>query len=294
MSKERCAAATVLACFAVIFTVSGKVVSSQFPWRSTIKYQTLSGPNNRFTLEYPTRDWQVLPGGGSVVLTLAQKNNEATVVIDYMRMGVELRPDEIAELFANLEAQHVAERQPDAKDVKAVLTGTPTGRIVVLNYLRPGLRGTERVVQYSIPIAQDLYRVICSAPIVQFKTYEPIFTHIAYSFRFPGGASTGLQSEMVQTAVSKTDRIEPPRKTKDARPVYPPEALKTGLQGEVVIEATIGPDGKVTGVRVIESTSSVFDAAAMDAVRRWEFTPTLVDGVPTPVTIRATVTFRRQ
>ncbi|MCX6538158.1 MAG: energy transducer TonB [Acidobacteria bacterium] len=226
-----------------------------------------------------------------MLLTLAQKNNEATVVIDHMRMGVELRPDEIAEVFANLEAQNVAEHQPEAKDVKAVVTGTPTGRIVVLNYLRPGLRGAERVVQYSMPIAQDLYRLICSALIGKFNTYEPIFTQIAYSFRSPAGASTTPKSEMVQAAVSTTDRTTPPRKTKNVNPAYPPEAVKDRLQGEVIMEAMIGADGKVTAVRVIKSTSGVFDAAAMDAVRQWEFTPTLVGGVPTPVRLSVRVAF---
>jgi hypothetical protein len=36
----------------------------------------------------------------------------------------------------------------------------------------------------------------------------------------------------------------------------------------------------------------MLDAAALDAVRQWQFTPTLVNGVPTPVKMTLTVAFR--
>jgi protein TonB len=36
----------------------------------------------------------------------------------------------------------------------------------------------------------------------------------------------------------------------------------------------------------------LLDDAALEAVRQWAYTPTLVDGVPTPVIMTVTVTFR--
>jgi protein TonB len=38
----------------------------------------------------------------------------------------------------------------------------------------------------------------------------------------------------------------------------------------------------------------VLDDAALEAVRQWTYTPTLLDGVPTPVVMTVTVTFRLQ
>ena len=73
--------------------------------------------------------------------------------------------------------------------------------------------------------------------------------------------------------------IKPPMKTKDVRPVYPPIAQSARVQGVVIIEATIGPDGKVQDARVLRSIP-LLDAAALDAVKQWEFTPTLLNGVP--------------
>ncbi len=84
--------------------------------------------------------------------------------------------------------------------------------------------------------------------------------------------------------------IKPPMKTKDIRPVYPPIAQSARVQGVVIIEATIGPNGRVQDARVLRSIP-LLDAAALDAVRQWEFTPTLLNGVPVPVIMTVTVQF---
>jgi protein TonB len=84
--------------------------------------------------------------------------------------------------------------------------------------------------------------------------------------------------------------IKPPMKTKDQRPVYPPIAQSARVQGVVIIEATIGPNGKVQDARVLRSIP-LLDASALDAVKQWEFTPTLLNGVPVPVIMTVTVQF---
>jgi protein TonB len=87
--------------------------------------------------------------------------------------------------------------------------------------------------------------------------------------------------------------IKAPQKIKDVRPVYPPIAQSARVQGVVIIEATIGPDGKVTDAKVLRSVP-LLDQAALDAVREWEFTPTLLNGVPVPVIMTVTVNFTLQ
>ncbi len=85
--------------------------------------------------------------------------------------------------------------------------------------------------------------------------------------------------------------IGPPIKTYDVRPVYPPDAKDAGIQGVVIIEATIGADGKVKDAKVLRSIPQL-DQAALDAVRQWEFTPTVVGGVAVPVIMTVTVSFK--
>jgi TonB family protein len=87
-------------------------------------------------------------------------------------------------------------------------------------------------------------------------------------------------------------KIHAPKKIKDVKPVYPAIAQSAGVAGAVTIEATIGPEGKVVDAKVVQSIP-LLDQAALDAVRQWEYTPTLLNGVPVPVLVTVTINFRR-
>ena len=84
--------------------------------------------------------------------------------------------------------------------------------------------------------------------------------------------------------------IARPRKIKDVRPVYPPPAMAARSRGSVLIEATIGADGKVHDARVLQSVA-IFDQAALDAVRQWEFEPSRINGEAVAVKMVIVVTF---
>ena len=73
-------------------------------------------------------------------------------------------------------------------------------------------------------------------------------------------------------------------------PLYPPDAQAARISGVVIIEAVIDPDGKVGSARVLRSIPAL-DQPALDAVRQWEFTPTLQNGVAVPVIMTVTVNF---
>ena len=60
----------------------------------------------------------------------------------------------------------------------------------------------------------------------------------------------------------------------------------------VTIEATIGVDGKVVDAKVINSVP-MLDQAALDAVRQWEYLPSMLNGQPVPVLVTVTVKFTR-
>ena len=64
-------------------------------------------------------------------------------------------------------------------------------------------------------------------------------------------------------------------------PKYPQRAMQARLEGYVILDVTIAPDGSVTDVSVMESNPPrIFDAAAMNAMRKWKFRPKIVDGQP--------------
>jgi TonB family protein len=86
--------------------------------------------------------------------------------------------------------------------------------------------------------------------------------------------------------------VRPPTKIADVTPVYPAVAQAAGIAGDVRIEAVIGRDGTVTSAKVVQGVP-MLDAAALDAVTRWRYTPALLNHAPTEVTANVTVTFAR-
>jgi len=93
-------------------------------------------------------------------------------------------------------------------------------------------------------------------------------------------------------AVKVGGAIRPPTKVKDVTPVYPEIAKAARVSGPVVIEATIGADGKVIDTKVVRSIP-LLDQAAIDAVQQWEYTPPLLNGAPVPVLMTVTINFAR-
>lgn len=105
-------------------------------------------------------------------------------------------------------------------------------------------------------------------------------------------AAAAARARAKMAPVRVGGRIRAPNKVKDVKPVYPAIARSAGVAGVVTIEATIGPDGKVIDTKVVRSIP-LLDQAALEAVRQWEYTPTLLNGVPVPVLVTITINFTR-
>jgi TonB family protein len=86
--------------------------------------------------------------------------------------------------------------------------------------------------------------------------------------------------------------IKAPRKVRHVSPIYPTEAVASGAEGLVLLEAVIAKDGSVKDV-IVARGAPMFDAAALNAVRLWMFTPTLLNGMPVEVAMTVTVRFER-
>ena len=72
-------------------------------------------------------------------------------------------------------------------------------------------------------------------------------------------------------------------------PVYPSSAA--GLNGEVVLKATISKDGKVTQVKIVSGHALLAQAAAA-AVKRWRYEPFRLNGVPIEIDNTIVVNFK--
>jgi protein TonB len=84
--------------------------------------------------------------------------------------------------------------------------------------------------------------------------------------------------------------IQEPAKVKHVAPAYPDIAVRSNVQGAVVLDCTISPQGRVAAVTVVRGIP-LLNEAAVAAVRQWVYTPTLRDGVPVPIIMTVTVRF---
>jgi TonB family protein len=99
--------------------------------------------------------------------------------------------------------------------------------------------------------------------------------------RCVGAASGGMGGNILQ-----------PWKLVDVKPVYPDHLRSAGVSGVVTMDALIGTDGTVRDVRVVSSPHPDLDRAAIDAVRRWEFTATILNCTPIDVRMKVTALFK--
>ena len=106
----------------------------------------------------------------------------------------------------------------------------------------------------------------------------------------PPPPSTPLRTTAPPPPIRVGTGIRSPQKVHHVAPRYPDIAVKARISGVVILEATLAEDGSVRDVKVLRSVP-LLDDPAMEAVRQWRFTPTLLNGTPVPVIMTVTVTF---
>lgn len=90
-----------------------------------------------------------------------------------------------------------------------------------------------------------------------------------------------------------TDAVaQPPEIVTYVVPLYPPKARQQGIEGRVLLSVVIDESGKVEDDIQIVDSIPMLDSAAIDAVRRWSFTPGRDDkGHPVRVQLQVPVPF---
>jgi len=149
----------------------------------------------------------------------------------------------------------------------------------------------ERSVQIG-----DLKGIVEYADFVRSDSYK---TWLNSRSRVEGGISEGVVGGVVgglpaapppPAAVRVGGAIKEPKKLVHVNPVYPAIAQSARVQGVVILECTIAPDGTVSDAKVLRSIP-LLDQAAVDAVTQWRFAPTQLNGVPVAVIMTVTVNF---
>ncbi len=101
---------------------------------------------------------------------------------------------------------------------------------------------------------------------------------------------SAVPAPSLQGPIRVGGQVQSARLTSQAMPVFPPLARQARIQGSVRLEAIIGKEGSIENLEVVSGHPLLLQAA-LDAVRRWRYQPTLLNGVAVEVITTIDVNF---
>ena len=163
-----------------------------------------------------------------------------------------------------------------------------------------GTRSLEGAVNGALkvggPEAQQAIKALFDSAVTSVRQwqYDPPFEApltFTVQVRYAKGPEVmAFKPRQEGDALRVGGEIKSPRKIKDVKPIYPPIAREAGVAGVVIIEVRIGTDGRIEEGHVLKSIP-LLDEAALDAVKQWQFEPTLMNGAPVPLMMTVTINF---
>jgi TonB family protein len=168
----------------------------------------------------------------------------------------------------------------------------------IAGQIEKGLRTIGRPPERASVVRQaaDAFIEAALSSVREWRYDPPAAAPLAFDVVVRIGTAPEImqfQSAGAGDALRIGSNISAPAKIKDVQPVYPPVAQAAHVAGVVIMEVRIGTDGHVEEAHVLRSIP-LLDQAALDAVKQWEFTPTLLNGVPKPVIMTVTINFTQQ
>lgn len=98
----------------------------------------------------------------------------------------------------------------------------------------------------------------------------------------------------IEEPYRQSSRLQAAKCINCPRPAYPPIAKQARIQGAVVLSAVIAKNGTVQMVSVVSSANPLLIQAAMEAVKKWVYVPTILNGEAVEVVTEITVNFALQ
>lgn len=151
------------------------------------------------------------------------------------------------------------------------------------------------------PEALPVFKPVLPVPAVQAVPLAPV---LDFDFKLGGvGGDFGLAFSVEPGAgaadgigvfeLSDVDSI--PQAIAQMRPMYPANARRRRIEGEVTVLFTVSTQGQTGDIRVLSSVpEEVFTAAALRAVEGWRFSPAMKAGAPVPVRVRQLIRFKME
>ena len=71
------------------------------------------------------------------------------------------------------------------------------------------------------------------------------------------------------------ENIQPYKAISKTPPFYPTRALGRGLEGSVILEYTVNTEGRAIDIKVVDTSNTIFDSAAIRAVEKFVYEPSI-------------------
>jgi TonB family protein len=101
-------------------------------------------------------------------------------------------------------------------------------------------------------------------------------------------ALLNLEMMQAQAKIAPQDAVPVdalPKLLTRVEPIYPREAREKGIEGKVFVQLVVNPDGRVSEASVLKSDAEIFNQAALDAARKYTFTPAMKNQPAVPVKV---------
>jgi len=198
-------------------------------------------------------------------------------------------------------------RQPQVPQQSITVTPGPSPRIAksaaapvqstaTIVTQQPQQQQPESAAPNPLATAMDAHPVSSQRAVSQNEA--PSLDSGATSAADPG-ALPGIGSSSVDappppapdTPLPVGGKVQAPKLISSVLPVYPSVAKQAHVEGDVVIDTQIDKNGNVVHMKAV-SGPVVLRQAAVDALRRWKYQPSTLDGQPVAVEMLVTVKFR--
>jgi TonB family protein len=135
-------------------------------------------------------------------------------------------------------------------------------------------------------------RIAQQSPVQQPPDIAPSFSVASGSAPSLSNLARPTASSTPSAAAIEQSQLEPLQLIRAATPVYPAIAKARSITGTVVVQATVGKDGRVSNPQFI-SGPPIFKDSAFDAVRQYQFKPAKLNGQPIEQTTQIKLVYRQ-
>ena len=155
---KRRAFACCVSALVCVLSADWSLTAGQNPFKRDVKYRSFEDQAGRFELEWPERDWKLLPTGEGSLAVFNHKDG-AALFVNRVQLREPMTPDEI-NLMPETELDRLKRQEPQTKDFKSDMFEGKAGRGVLIKFPRLG-RAPESVVQSRSSWAGNC--IVCTA-----------------------------------------------------------------------------------------------------------------------------------